>query len=176
MLVGFDTESITAADIKNFKFTVPMPADSTASSYPCYVQLAFPHGTMFVFKKFSATPEDWTTLFSLVDRDHTIIISFNGADDWVGVYVLLGTQFCIDRQKKNKEAVVKVIHLDAYRVIRNINNYPPLYELAPKIGFIPEKHKLKATVSPMWAFDVLRLTLKFPAALKFFNNPSTSFL
>uniref|UniRef100_A0A915I9F5 Uncharacterized protein n=1 Tax=Romanomermis culicivorax TaxID=13658 RepID=A0A915I9F5_ROMCU len=111
-----------------------MPADSTASSYPCYVQLAFPNGTMFVFKKFSATPEDWTTLFSLVDSDHTIIISFNGADDWVGIYVLLGTQFCIDRQKKNKETVVKVIHLDAYRVIRNINNYPPLYELAPKIA------------------------------------------
>uniref|UniRef100_A0A915KQ52 Uncharacterized protein n=1 Tax=Romanomermis culicivorax TaxID=13658 RepID=A0A915KQ52_ROMCU len=33
-LVGFDTESIMAADMKNFQFTMPMPADSMASSYP----------------------------------------------------------------------------------------------------------------------------------------------
>uniref|UniRef100_A0A915J0N3 Uncharacterized protein n=1 Tax=Romanomermis culicivorax TaxID=13658 RepID=A0A915J0N3_ROMCU len=47
-----------AADMKNFQFTVPMPADSTASSYPRYVQLAFPNGMMFVFETFTATPED----------------------------------------------------------------------------------------------------------------------
>uniref|UniRef100_A0A915LEU5 Uncharacterized protein n=1 Tax=Romanomermis culicivorax TaxID=13658 RepID=A0A915LEU5_ROMCU len=40
-LVSLDTESVMAADMKNFKFTIPMPANSTASSYPCYVQLAF---------------------------------------------------------------------------------------------------------------------------------------
>uniref|UniRef100_A0A915K6G4 Uncharacterized protein n=1 Tax=Romanomermis culicivorax TaxID=13658 RepID=A0A915K6G4_ROMCU len=33
-LIGFDTESIMAADMKNFQFTVPMPVDSRASSYP----------------------------------------------------------------------------------------------------------------------------------------------
>uniref|UniRef100_A0A915KJ00 Uncharacterized protein n=1 Tax=Romanomermis culicivorax TaxID=13658 RepID=A0A915KJ00_ROMCU len=35
---------------------------------------------------------------------------------------------------------------------------------------------LKATISAMWALDVSRLTLRFLAALRFFNNPSTSFL
>uniref|UniRef100_A0A915J1P1 Uncharacterized protein n=1 Tax=Romanomermis culicivorax TaxID=13658 RepID=A0A915J1P1_ROMCU len=35
---------------------------------------------------------------------------------------------------------------------------------------------LKATVFTMWALDVWKLTLKFPAALQFFNNPVTSFL
>uniref|UniRef100_A0A915IKZ7 Uncharacterized protein n=1 Tax=Romanomermis culicivorax TaxID=13658 RepID=A0A915IKZ7_ROMCU len=34
MLVGFDTESIMAAEMKSFQFTMPMPAHSTASSYP----------------------------------------------------------------------------------------------------------------------------------------------
>uniref|UniRef100_A0A915J1H1 Uncharacterized protein n=1 Tax=Romanomermis culicivorax TaxID=13658 RepID=A0A915J1H1_ROMCU len=28
----------------------------------------------------------------------------------------------------------------------------------------------------MWALDVSKLTLRFPAALRFFNNPATSFL
>uniref|UniRef100_A0A915J865 Uncharacterized protein n=1 Tax=Romanomermis culicivorax TaxID=13658 RepID=A0A915J865_ROMCU len=56
-----------AVDMKNFQFAVPMQADSKASSYPGYVQLAFPNGTMFVFETFAATPEDWTVLFSLVD-------------------------------------------------------------------------------------------------------------
>uniref|UniRef100_A0A915HIE3 Uncharacterized protein n=1 Tax=Romanomermis culicivorax TaxID=13658 RepID=A0A915HIE3_ROMCU len=71
-----------ATDMKNFQFTVPMPADSMASSYRRYIQLAFTNGMMFVFETFTATPEDWTTLFSLVDGDHTVVISFNEADDW----------------------------------------------------------------------------------------------
>uniref|UniRef100_A0A915I1J9 Uncharacterized protein n=1 Tax=Romanomermis culicivorax TaxID=13658 RepID=A0A915I1J9_ROMCU len=66
-LVGFDTESIMAMDMKNFQFTLPMPVNSTASSYPRYVQLTFPNNTMFIFEAFTATPEDWTALFSLVD-------------------------------------------------------------------------------------------------------------
>uniref|UniRef100_A0A915JDB3 Uncharacterized protein n=1 Tax=Romanomermis culicivorax TaxID=13658 RepID=A0A915JDB3_ROMCU len=70
-----------AADMKNFQFTVPMPADSMATSYPGYVQLPFPNGTMYVFETFTTTPEDWTTLFSLVSGDHTIVISLDGADD-----------------------------------------------------------------------------------------------
>uniref|UniRef100_A0A915JP19 Uncharacterized protein n=1 Tax=Romanomermis culicivorax TaxID=13658 RepID=A0A915JP19_ROMCU len=101
-----------AADMKNFKFTIPMPADSTASSYPCYIQLTFPKGTMFVFETFRATPEDWTALFSLVDGDHTILISFDGAKNWAGIYALLGTQFHTDRQKKNKDVVILAIHFD----------------------------------------------------------------
>uniref|UniRef100_A0A915KZY7 Uncharacterized protein n=1 Tax=Romanomermis culicivorax TaxID=13658 RepID=A0A915KZY7_ROMCU len=84
-LVGFDTKSIMAADMKSFQFTVPMPADSMASSYPRYIQLVFPNSTMFVFETFTATPEDWTTLFSLVDGEHTIVVSFDGADDWAGI-------------------------------------------------------------------------------------------
>uniref|UniRef100_A0A915KFZ2 Uncharacterized protein n=1 Tax=Romanomermis culicivorax TaxID=13658 RepID=A0A915KFZ2_ROMCU len=90
-LVGFNTKSIIAADIKNFQFAVPMPADSTASSYPRYIQLAFPNSMMYIFETFTATLEDWTALFSLVDRDHTIIISFDRADNWAGIYALLGT-------------------------------------------------------------------------------------
>uniref|UniRef100_A0A915JYJ4 Uncharacterized protein n=1 Tax=Romanomermis culicivorax TaxID=13658 RepID=A0A915JYJ4_ROMCU len=133
MLVGFDPESIMAADMNNFQLAMPMIADSTASSYPPYVQLAFPNGMMYVFETFTATPEDWTALFSLVNGDHTIVISFDRADDWAGIYALLGTQFRTDRQKKNKDPVVKVIHLDAYCIIRNINISPPLYELARQI-------------------------------------------
>uniref|UniRef100_A0A915HIK4 Uncharacterized protein n=1 Tax=Romanomermis culicivorax TaxID=13658 RepID=A0A915HIK4_ROMCU len=106
-LIGFDTESIMATDLKNFQFTVPMPANSMGSSYPQYIQLAFPNGTMFVYETFNATPEDWTTLFSLVDGEHTIIVSFDGADDWAGIYALLGTQFQTDRQEKNKDPVKK---------------------------------------------------------------------
>uniref|UniRef100_A0A915KKQ1 Uncharacterized protein n=1 Tax=Romanomermis culicivorax TaxID=13658 RepID=A0A915KKQ1_ROMCU len=165
-----------AADMKNFRFTVPMPANSTVSSYPRYVQLGYPNSTMFVFETFTATLEDWTTLFSLVDGEHTIVVSFDGADDWAGIYVLLGTQFRTDRQKKNKDPIVKAIHFEAYRVIRNIDISPPLYELAGRIGFFPEKRTLKATICTMWALDVSKLTLRFPAALRFFNNPSTSFL
>uniref|UniRef100_A0A915IQG9 Uncharacterized protein n=1 Tax=Romanomermis culicivorax TaxID=13658 RepID=A0A915IQG9_ROMCU len=176
MLVGFDTESLMAANMKNFKFTITVPANTTASSYPRYVQLVFLNGTIFVFETFTATPEDWTPLFFLVDGHHTIVISLDGADDWAGIYALLGNQFHTDRQKKNKDAVVKVIHFDAYRVICNINSSLPLYELAQKISFIPKKHTLKATVSAIWAFNVSRLTLKFSAALRFLNNPSRSFL
>uniref|UniRef100_A0A915JM75 Uncharacterized protein n=1 Tax=Romanomermis culicivorax TaxID=13658 RepID=A0A915JM75_ROMCU len=165
-----------ARNMKNFQFTVPMPANSTASSYPRYAQLAFPNGTMFVFETFAATPENWTALFSLVDGEHTIIVSFDGADDWAGIYTLLGTQFRSDRQKKNKDPIVKAIHFDAYRIICNIDLSPPLYELAQRIGFFPEKRTLKATVSAMWALDVSKLTLKFPAAWHFFNNPATLFL
>uniref|UniRef100_A0A915I8I3 Uncharacterized protein n=1 Tax=Romanomermis culicivorax TaxID=13658 RepID=A0A915I8I3_ROMCU len=80
-LFNFDTESIMAADMQNFQFAVPMPADSTVSSYPQYVQFVFPNDTMFVFETFTATLEDWTALFSLVDSEHTIVVSFNGADD-----------------------------------------------------------------------------------------------
>uniref|UniRef100_A0A915HGF4 Uncharacterized protein n=1 Tax=Romanomermis culicivorax TaxID=13658 RepID=A0A915HGF4_ROMCU len=139
-----------AGDMKNFQFAVPMPANSTASSYPRYIQLVFPNGTMFVFETFTATPEDWTALFSLVDGEHTIIVSFDGAEDWVGIYALLGTHFWMDHQKKNKDPLLKAIHLDAYHVIRNIDIFPPLYELARRIGFFPEKRTLKATISAMW--------------------------
>uniref|UniRef100_A0A915JXB7 Uncharacterized protein n=1 Tax=Romanomermis culicivorax TaxID=13658 RepID=A0A915JXB7_ROMCU len=165
-----------AADMKQFQFTVPMPADSMASSYPRYLQLTCPNGRMFVFKTFTATLEDWTTLFSLVDGKHTIIISFDGADDWVGIYALLDNQFQTDRQKKNKDPIVKAIHFDVYRIIRNINISRPLYELAGQIGFFPQKCTLKTIVSVMWALDLSKLTLRFPAALCFFNNPSTLFL
>uniref|UniRef100_A0A915IKJ4 Uncharacterized protein n=1 Tax=Romanomermis culicivorax TaxID=13658 RepID=A0A915IKJ4_ROMCU len=68
------------------------------------------------------------------------------------------------------------IHFDAYRVIQNINISPLLYKLAQQIGFFPEKGTLKATISAMWVLDVSKLTLRFPAALRFFNNPATSFL
>uniref|UniRef100_A0A915IJX9 Uncharacterized protein n=1 Tax=Romanomermis culicivorax TaxID=13658 RepID=A0A915IJX9_ROMCU len=129
-LVGFDTESIMTADMKNFQFAVPMPANSTASSYLCYIQLTFPNGTMFVFQTFAATPEDWTELFSLVDSEHTILVSFDGADDWVGIYALLSTQFRTDRQKENKDPVVKAIYFNAYRPHRSYNwtfsRTPPL--------------------------------------------------
>uniref|UniRef100_A0A915L2L9 Uncharacterized protein n=1 Tax=Romanomermis culicivorax TaxID=13658 RepID=A0A915L2L9_ROMCU len=165
-----------AADMKNFQFTMPMPADSMASSYRRYIQLTFPKGTMFIFETFAATPEDWTALFSLVHGKHTIVVSFDGADDWVGIYALLGIQFRTDFQKKNKDPVLKVIHFDTYHVIRNKDISPPLYELARQIGVFPEKCTLKATVSAMWALDVSKLTLKFPATLQFFNNPATSFL
>uniref|UniRef100_A0A915JVA4 Uncharacterized protein n=1 Tax=Romanomermis culicivorax TaxID=13658 RepID=A0A915JVA4_ROMCU len=116
-----------------------MPADSTASSYPRYIQLAFPNGTMFVFQTFTATPENWTALFSLVDGEHTIVVSFHGAKDWAGIYALLGTQFRTDRQKKNKDPVVKAIHLDA-------------------------------------CASSATLTSPCCSALRFFNNPWTSFL
>uniref|UniRef100_A0A915ICD0 Reverse transcriptase RNase H-like domain-containing protein n=1 Tax=Romanomermis culicivorax TaxID=13658 RepID=A0A915ICD0_ROMCU len=159
-LVGLDTESIMAADMKNFQFTVPLPADSTASSYAGYVQLPFPNGMMYAIETFTATPEDWTVLFSLVDGDHTIIISFDGADNWAGIYALVGTQFRPNRQKKNKDPIIKAIHFDAYSMIRNINISPPLYELARQIGFLPENCTLKATVSTMWALNVSKLTLK----------------
>uniref|UniRef100_A0A915JH49 Uncharacterized protein n=1 Tax=Romanomermis culicivorax TaxID=13658 RepID=A0A915JH49_ROMCU len=148
---------------------MPMPADSTASSYPRYVQLPFPNGMMLVFQTFTATPEDWTALFSLIDSEHTIVISLDGADDWAGIYTLLGTQFRTNHQKKNKDPVIKAIHSKLYRMIGNIDTSPPLYELARQIGFFPEKHTLKATVSAMWALDVLKLMLKF-------NNPATLFL
>uniref|UniRef100_A0A915L997 Uncharacterized protein n=1 Tax=Romanomermis culicivorax TaxID=13658 RepID=A0A915L997_ROMCU len=57
-LIGFDTESIMAPEMKNFQFAVPMPANSTASSYLRYVQLLFSNSTMFVFETFTATLED----------------------------------------------------------------------------------------------------------------------
>uniref|UniRef100_A0A915LAE9 Uncharacterized protein n=1 Tax=Romanomermis culicivorax TaxID=13658 RepID=A0A915LAE9_ROMCU len=175
-LIGFDTESTIAANMKHFKFAMQMPADSTVSSYLCYIQLAFPSSTMFIFETFSAMLEDWTTLFSLAHGEHTIVISFDGADNWVGIYTLISTQFCTDSQKKNKDPVVEAIHFDAYHVIPNISTSPPLYELAQFMGFIPEKQTLKATVSAMWALHVSLLTLKFPAALHFLNNPHASFL
>uniref|UniRef100_A0A915KJH4 Uncharacterized protein n=1 Tax=Romanomermis culicivorax TaxID=13658 RepID=A0A915KJH4_ROMCU len=175
-MVGFDTESIMAADMKNFQFTMPMPADSMASSYLHYIQLAFPNGTLFIFETFAATPEDWTVLFSLVHGKHTIVVSFDGANDWVGIYALLGIQFPTHFQKKNKDPVVKAIHFDTYRVIQNKDISPPLYELARQIEVFLEKRTLKATVSAMWALDVSKLMLKFPATLQFFNNPATLFL
>uniref|UniRef100_A0A915JJU9 Uncharacterized protein n=1 Tax=Romanomermis culicivorax TaxID=13658 RepID=A0A915JJU9_ROMCU len=92
-LIGFNTESIMAIDMKNFQFAMPMPADSMVSSYPRSVQLAFPNRMMFVFETFTATPKDWTTLFCLVEGEHTIVISFDGANNWAGIYTLLGTQF-----------------------------------------------------------------------------------
>uniref|UniRef100_A0A915HLN9 Uncharacterized protein n=1 Tax=Romanomermis culicivorax TaxID=13658 RepID=A0A915HLN9_ROMCU len=104
-------------DRKNFQFAVPMTANSTASSYPRYVQLAFPNGMMFIFETFTATLEDWTALFSLVDGEHTIFLFFDGAHNWAGIYALLGTQFRTNPQKKNKDPVIKAIHFDAYRVI-----------------------------------------------------------
>uniref|UniRef100_A0A915K7B5 Uncharacterized protein n=1 Tax=Romanomermis culicivorax TaxID=13658 RepID=A0A915K7B5_ROMCU len=89
---------------------------------------------------------------------------------------LLGAQFHTDRKKKNKDPLVKAIHFDAYRIIGNIAISPPLYELAPCIGFIQEKCTLKATVLAMWALYISPLTLKFPAMLRFFNNPHVSYL
>uniref|UniRef100_A0A915JMJ4 Uncharacterized protein n=1 Tax=Romanomermis culicivorax TaxID=13658 RepID=A0A915JMJ4_ROMCU len=153
-----------------------MPANSTASGYPLYVQLAFPNPTMFVFKTFTARPEDWMALFSLVDGKHTIVISFNGDSDRAGIYALLNTQFHTDHQKKNKDPIVKAIHFDTYRVIPNIAISLPLYELAWSMEFILEKRRLKATISAMWALHISLLTLKFPAALHFFNNPKESYL
>uniref|UniRef100_A0A915II40 Uncharacterized protein n=1 Tax=Romanomermis culicivorax TaxID=13658 RepID=A0A915II40_ROMCU len=153
-----------ASNMKHFKFTIPMPANTTVSSY---IQLAFPSRTMIVFETFTTTPEDWTALFSnRPDR----------ANDWVGIYALLGTQFCTDRQKKNKDPVMKVIHFNAYCVTCNIAISPPIYELAQRTGFIPEERTLKAMVSAMWAFNVSWLMLKFPAMLRFFNNHHSSFL
>uniref|UniRef100_A0A915KQK3 Uncharacterized protein n=1 Tax=Romanomermis culicivorax TaxID=13658 RepID=A0A915KQK3_ROMCU len=72
---------------------------------------------MYVFETFTATREDWTALFSLVDGDHTIVISLHGAEDWVGIYTLLGTQLGTNSQKKNKDPILIGIHLDAYCVI-----------------------------------------------------------
>uniref|UniRef100_A0A915HTN1 Uncharacterized protein n=1 Tax=Romanomermis culicivorax TaxID=13658 RepID=A0A915HTN1_ROMCU len=136
----------------------------------------FSNGMMFVFETFTVTPEDRTALFSLVDSEHTIVVSFDGAHDWVGIYALLGTQFWTNRQKKNKDPVIKAIHFDAYHVIRNMDISLLLYELARQIGFFPEKCTLKATVSAMWALEVSKLRLRFPTALQFFNNLATSFL
>uniref|UniRef100_A0A915J1U5 Uncharacterized protein n=1 Tax=Romanomermis culicivorax TaxID=13658 RepID=A0A915J1U5_ROMCU len=65
----------------------------------------------FAFEIFPAMPEDWTPLFSLVEREHIIIISFDGANYWAGIYALLGMQFPTDGQKKNKDPVVKAIHV-----------------------------------------------------------------
>uniref|UniRef100_A0A915L5E0 Uncharacterized protein n=1 Tax=Romanomermis culicivorax TaxID=13658 RepID=A0A915L5E0_ROMCU len=87
-------------------------------------------------------------LFSLVNGEHTIVVSFDGANDWARIYTLLGTQFGTDHQKKNKDPVVKAIHLDTYHVICNMDISSPLYELAWQIGFFPKKCTLKATVSP----------------------------
>uniref|UniRef100_A0A915HX87 Uncharacterized protein n=1 Tax=Romanomermis culicivorax TaxID=13658 RepID=A0A915HX87_ROMCU len=97
---------------------------------------------MFIFESFTSTPEDWTTLFSFVNGKHTIVICFDGADDWAGIYALLGMQFCTDRQKKNKDPVVKAIHLDAYPLICNIAISSLLYELAWSIGSIHKKRTL----------------------------------
>uniref|UniRef100_A0A915IR49 Uncharacterized protein n=1 Tax=Romanomermis culicivorax TaxID=13658 RepID=A0A915IR49_ROMCU len=55
-----------------------------------------------VFNFEAARPKDWTPLFSLVDGEHTIIISSDGADDWAGTYALLSTQFRTNRQKKKR--------------------------------------------------------------------------
>uniref|UniRef100_A0A915JKM1 Uncharacterized protein n=1 Tax=Romanomermis culicivorax TaxID=13658 RepID=A0A915JKM1_ROMCU len=155
---------------------IPIPAYSTASSYWSYVQLALPNGTMFVFETFTARPEDWTALFSLVDSQHTIIISFDEADDCTGIYVLHSIQFCTSRHKKNKYTIMKAIHFDAYRVIQNMAISSPLYELARSISFIPEKCTLKARVSAMWALEVCWLTLKFLAVVCFFKDPKNSYL
>uniref|UniRef100_A0A915HUV2 RNA-directed DNA polymerase n=1 Tax=Romanomermis culicivorax TaxID=13658 RepID=A0A915HUV2_ROMCU len=42
----------------------------------------------------------------------------------------VGTQFQTDRQKKNKDLVIKAIHLDVCHMNQNIDISPPLYELA----------------------------------------------
>uniref|UniRef100_A0A915JU07 Uncharacterized protein n=1 Tax=Romanomermis culicivorax TaxID=13658 RepID=A0A915JU07_ROMCU len=118
---------------------------------------------MFVFETFIATREDWTALLSLVDSEHTIVVSFDGAEDWGGIYTLLGTQFRTDRQQKDKDLILKAIHFDVYRA-------------GSGNRVSPEKRTLKATVSAMWGLDVLKLTLRFPAALRFFNNQATLFL
>uniref|UniRef100_A0A915J199 Uncharacterized protein n=1 Tax=Romanomermis culicivorax TaxID=13658 RepID=A0A915J199_ROMCU len=114
---------------------------------------------MLVFETFTVTLGDWTALFSLVHGEYTIIISFNGDDDWAGIYPLLGTQFRTNHQKKNKDPVVKAIHFDAYGVIHNIAISLLLYELAQSVGFILKKCMLKATVSAMWVLDLLQLML-----------------
>uniref|UniRef100_A0A915IXL6 Uncharacterized protein n=1 Tax=Romanomermis culicivorax TaxID=13658 RepID=A0A915IXL6_ROMCU len=53
----------------SFCCDISMPADSTASSYSQYIQLAFPNGTMFVFETFIAMPKDWTALFTLDSKN-----------------------------------------------------------------------------------------------------------
>uniref|UniRef100_A0A915K3J7 Uncharacterized protein n=1 Tax=Romanomermis culicivorax TaxID=13658 RepID=A0A915K3J7_ROMCU len=72
--------------------------------------------------------------------------------------------------------MVKAIRFDTYRVIHNIAISLLLYELAQSIGLILEKHTLKATISATWALHVSPLTLKFLAALFFFNNPREPYL
>uniref|UniRef100_A0A915IKF6 Uncharacterized protein n=1 Tax=Romanomermis culicivorax TaxID=13658 RepID=A0A915IKF6_ROMCU len=144
-----DCQVATAAADRNLTNHEPAALNK---SLPCHTDQRFNLKRNLFYSV--ATPEDWTVLFSLIDSDHTIVISFDGADDWVGIYTLLGTQFWTDRQKKNKDAIFKAIHFDAYRMIRNINISTLQYELAWKIGLIPEKRRLKATMSAMWAFDV----------------------
>uniref|UniRef100_A0A915KUR8 Integrase zinc-binding domain-containing protein n=1 Tax=Romanomermis culicivorax TaxID=13658 RepID=A0A915KUR8_ROMCU len=73
---------IITTGIVNISLVVPMPANSTTSSYLRYMQLAFPNGTMFIFETFTAMWEDWTAFFIIVDSKHTIVISFDGADYW----------------------------------------------------------------------------------------------
>uniref|UniRef100_A0A915IZQ2 Uncharacterized protein n=1 Tax=Romanomermis culicivorax TaxID=13658 RepID=A0A915IZQ2_ROMCU len=134
-----------ATDMKNFQFTMLMPADSTASSYPRYVQLVFPNSTMFVFETFTATLEDWTALFSLVDGEHTIVVSFDGAKDWAGIYALLGTQFQTDCQKKNKDPVTSFLQSDVFAYAALDTYYPLLLFLAfGRYGFIPKVYNTPA--------------------------------
>uniref|UniRef100_A0A915IRX8 Uncharacterized protein n=1 Tax=Romanomermis culicivorax TaxID=13658 RepID=A0A915IRX8_ROMCU len=118
-LVHFNTESIMAGNMKNFKFAVTMPADSTASSYPRDIQLAFLSGTMFVFETLAVTLEDWTALFSLVDGQHTILISFDGGNDWAGIYALLSYSSAPIIKRR-----IKIL----YGFIPKIYNTPLLYQ------------------------------------------------
>uniref|UniRef100_A0A915JGW3 Uncharacterized protein n=1 Tax=Romanomermis culicivorax TaxID=13658 RepID=A0A915JGW3_ROMCU len=117
----------------------------------------FPNGTMFIFETFTAMPEDWTALFSLVDGEHTIVVSFDGADDRAGIYALLGIQFGTNCQKKNKDPLVKAIHFNAYH-LSIITASSPMYTMLwgcflmthwmpPKSTTLPRQSLLPFTTS-----------------------------
>uniref|UniRef100_A0A915L0F1 Uncharacterized protein n=1 Tax=Romanomermis culicivorax TaxID=13658 RepID=A0A915L0F1_ROMCU len=73
-----------------------------------------------------------------LDGKHTIVVSFDGADDWAGIYALLDTQFQTDRQKKNKDpvclqaAVTLAMKSNLTDRIIELLNFPvsPIYKLA----------------------------------------------
>uniref|UniRef100_A0A915JN16 Uncharacterized protein n=1 Tax=Romanomermis culicivorax TaxID=13658 RepID=A0A915JN16_ROMCU len=165
------------ADMKNFQFTVPMLADSRASSYPRYVQLAFPNGMMFVFETFTTAPEDWTALFSLVDGKHTLIVSFDGANNWAGIYALLGTQLRTDHQKKNKEAIqffnnpsTSFLQSDVLAYATLNAYYPLLLFLAfSHYGFIPEVYNAPA-LFPHDSLDAAKIDHLAETIIAAFHN------
>uniref|UniRef100_A0A915KCD5 Uncharacterized protein n=1 Tax=Romanomermis culicivorax TaxID=13658 RepID=A0A915KCD5_ROMCU len=153
------------------KRKVLMHADKNASSYPSYMQLTFPNGTTIVFETSTAKLNDCITFFNLDNGDHTILLLYDGTNNWVAIYGLLGTQFRTNHQKKNKDLVVKTIHFNIYCIMHNIELSSLLYELAQMIGFMPEKQTLKAAISMTRALNVLQFMLKYPLALQFFNDP-----
>uniref|UniRef100_A0A915JAN0 Uncharacterized protein n=1 Tax=Romanomermis culicivorax TaxID=13658 RepID=A0A915JAN0_ROMCU len=108
-------------------------------------------------------PKDWTVLFSLVHGEHIIIVSFDGANDWAGIYALLNTQICTNCQEKNKDPVVKAIHFDAYQP--DVLAYAALNAFYPILLFLafnwpkpaPAFHNI-----PLMAVVPAHLTAKVP--------------